>query len=68
MARDAARVCLAVLFAAGGTDLKPALADGELALADHVGNLWSRRADRYSEERGSARGSGRRVEMFLIGG
>lgn len=56
------------LFAAGGADLKPALAAGELTLADHVGSLWSRRADRYSEERGSARGSGRRVEMFLIGG
>ena len=56
------------LFAAGGAALKPALAAGELALADHVGSLWSRRADRYSEERGSARGSGRRVEMFLIGG
>ena len=56
------------LFSGGGADLKPALADGELSLAEHVGNLWSRRADRYSEERGSARGSGRRVEMFLIGG
>lgn len=56
------------LFAGGGADLRPALADGELALADHIGALWSRRADRYSEERGSARGSGRRVEMFLIGG
>lgn len=56
------------LFAGGGADLKPALAKGELALAGHLGDLWSRRADRYSEERGSARGSGRRVEMFLIGG
>ncbi|HIY71628.1 MAG TPA: GTP 3',8-cyclase MoaA [Candidatus Luteimonas excrementigallinarum] len=56
------------LFAAGGVDLKPALAGGETAMAERVAGLWSRRADRYSEERGTARGSGRRVEMFLIGG
>lgn len=56
------------LFAGGGVDLKPALAGGELAMAEHVAGLWSRRADRYSEERGTGRGSGRRVEMFLIGG
>lgn len=56
------------LFAAGGVDLKPALAGGETAMAERVAGLWSRRADRYSEERGTTRGSGRRVEMFLIGG
>src|SRR5699024_10176699 len=56
------------LFAGAGADLKPALAGGEMALAEHLAGLWSRRADRYSELRGSGRGSGRKVEMFLIGG
>lgn len=56
------------LFAAGGIDLKPALAGGELALAERIAGLWADRADRYSEERGHAVRSGRRVEMFLIGG
>lgn len=56
------------LFAGSGTDLRPALAGGELALAERLGGLWGQRADRYSELRGSARRPGRRVEMFLIGG
>ncbi|NUS38469.1 MAG: GTP 3',8-cyclase MoaA [Lysobacter sp.] len=56
------------LFAAEGHDLRPALADGELALADHVGTLWSRRSDRYSELRGDDGGSRRHVEMYLVGG
>ncbi|WP_407354467.1 GTP 3',8-cyclase MoaA [Luteimonas sp. R10] len=56
------------LFAAGGTDLRPVLRAGETALAEHVAGLWSRRADRYSELRGSPRAARRRVEMFLVGG
>ena len=56
------------LFAADGLDLRPALAQGELALAAHLGDLWSARRDRYSELRGSARASRRHVEMFLVGG
>ncbi|MGO1541397.1 MAG: GTP 3',8-cyclase MoaA [Luteimonas sp.] len=57
------------LFAGGGTDLKPALAGGELAMAERLGELWSQRADRYSELRGSTRANARKkVEMFLIGG
>lgn len=57
------------LFSGASTDLRPALAQGEDGLAEHVGGLWSRRADRYSEIRGQAAQPPRkRVEMFLIGG
>jgi cyclic pyranopterin phosphate synthase len=56
------------LFAAQGHDLRPWLAQGEQALAEHAATLWSRRADRYSELRGSARAGRRHVEMYLIGG
>ncbi|MDG2524837.1 GTP 3',8-cyclase MoaA [Stenotrophomonas sp. HITSZ_GD] len=56
------------LFADRGRDLRPALAQGEDALADAIAGVWQARADRYSELRGSPRASGRRVEMFLVGG
>lgn len=57
------------LFSAAGTDLRPALAQGERALAQRVSGVWSRRGDRYSEIRGQAAQPARkRVEMFLIGG
>ena len=56
------------LFAAGGVDLRPALAQGESALAERLAALWSTRADRYSELRGSDRASTRHVEMYLVGG
>jgi cyclic pyranopterin phosphate synthase len=56
------------LFAAEGHDLRPALAGGASALAERVARLWSRRGDRYSEERGAPRASRRHVEMFLVGG
>jgi cyclic pyranopterin phosphate synthase len=57
------------LFAAEGTDLRGVVERGEDALVEHVSDLWSRRADRYSELRGErAAGQGRHVEMFLIGG
>ncbi|MEZ0472565.1 GTP 3',8-cyclase MoaA [Luteimonas salinilitoris] len=56
------------LFAAGGTDLRPALRAGETALAERIAGLWSRRTDRYSELRGSPRAARRHVEMFLVGG
>lgn len=55
------------LFAAEGTDLKPALAEGEEALAERLTQLWALRADRYSELRGRG-GSRKHVEMYLIGG
>ena len=56
------------LFAGEGTDLRPTLRDGASALADRVAGIWSRRGDRYSELRGGATSSGKRVEMFLVGG
>lgn len=56
------------LFAGDGHDLRPLLRRGEAALAGHVAGLWTRRADRYSELRGSAQAPRRHVEMFLIGG
>lgn len=57
------------LFSGVGTDLRPALAQGEAALAERVARLWSHRSDRYSEVRGEAvQPPRRRVEMFLIGG
>ena len=56
------------LFAGTGTPLRPVLAQGESAFADHVASLWSARTDRYSEQRGRATTSRRHVEMFLVGG
>ncbi|MDH5823759.1 GTP 3',8-cyclase MoaA [Luteimonas sp. RD2P54] len=56
------------LFAAAGAPLRPRLRLGEAGLAEHLARLWARRADRYSEQRGSTRAPGRRVEMFLVGG
>ncbi|MEJ1096475.1 MULTISPECIES: GTP 3',8-cyclase MoaA [unclassified Pseudoxanthomonas] len=57
------------LFAAAGTDLRAALAQGEDALVARVSALWARRADRYSEMRGLPSARNRKhVEMFLIGG
>ncbi len=56
------------LFAGEGADLRPALAQGEAAFAEHLAQLWSRRADRYSELRGGRNASRKHVEMFLIGG
>jgi cyclic pyranopterin phosphate synthase len=60
------------LFAARGFDLREHLrrgaGDGELL--SMIRALWSRRADRYSEERATkGEGDGRRkVEMFTVGG
>ncbi|MCI4567470.1 GTP 3',8-cyclase MoaA [Lysobacter sp. CFH 32150] len=56
------------LFAADGHDLRASLAQGEGALVDRVAGIWSRRADRYSELRGSSASSRKHVEMYLIGG
>jgi cyclic pyranopterin phosphate synthase len=56
------------LFADEGSDLRPVLHDGDIALADRVALLWSRRGDRYSELRGRAGASRRHVEMYLVGG
>ncbi|GAB3513937.1 GTP 3',8-cyclase MoaA [Pseudoxanthomonas daejeonensis] len=56
------------LFAGDGHDLKPALEQGEAALAAHVAALWSRREDRYSEIRGNPLAPRKHIEMYLIGG
>ncbi len=61
------------LFAGSGRPLRPLLARGEDALAQHVAGLWAQRADRYSETRhieagSDTRASHRHVEMFLVGG
>ncbi|MCY7354441.1 MAG: GTP 3',8-cyclase MoaA [Lysobacter sp.] len=56
------------LFASEGHDMRPALRNGELALTEHVAELWSRRDDRYSELRGVEKSSRKHVEMFLVGG
>jgi len=56
------------LFAGKGHDLRPWLASGDEGLAHHIAAHWSRRSDRYSELRGSAKASRKHVEMFLVGG
>ncbi|QDH70537.1 GTP 3',8-cyclase MoaA [Marilutibacter alkalisoli] len=56
------------LFAAEGHDLRPALADGEDALAEAAAAIWRHRGDRYSELRGSRNAPKKHVEMYLIGG
>ena len=64
------------LFSSLGHDLKTPLRDESLDddhLRRRIAAIWSRRADRYSEERTEALASGRfvaadKVEMFRIGG
>ena len=61
------------LFATAGTDLRAPLrtgaSDDELLALIH--DTWTRRSDRYSEQRGSATNSEhplRKIEMYYIGG
>ena len=59
------------LFASQGHDLREALRAGasDQDLTDIIIDIWSRRTDRYSEERASAAGPGpKKVEMYQIGG
>ena len=56
------------LSAGEGHDLRPALAGGAAALADHAAALWSRRGDRYSEIRSQPQAPRKHIEMYLIGG
>jgi len=63
------------LFAAVGHDLKALLRDGcsDSEIASQLAAIWSRRRDRYSEERKEAIDAGHfvpapKVEMFRIGG
>ncbi|MFC5577575.1 GTP 3',8-cyclase MoaA [Lysobacter niabensis] len=56
------------LFAAKGHDLRPVLSLGQEAVGRHLAERWSRRSDRYSELRGSAKAQRKHVEMYLVGG
>lgn len=60
------------LFAADGFDLRALLRDGsdDAAIAAAIAACWSRRDDRYSEQRARRRRAGNeeKVEMFAIGG
>ncbi|MBC8751889.1 MULTISPECIES: GTP 3',8-cyclase MoaA [Paraburkholderia] len=60
------------LFASHGLDMRGPLRNGESddALRRRVAALWTRRADRYSEQRGedSAAHSRSKIEMSFIGG
>ncbi|HKJ24701.1 MAG TPA: GTP 3',8-cyclase MoaA [Myxococcota bacterium] len=62
------------LFAADGVDLRGPLREGasDDALREIVGGVWTRRTDRYSEERARLREGGagerRKIEMYQLGG
>jgi cyclic pyranopterin phosphate synthase len=63
------------LFATRGHDLRALLREGrsDLEIQSAIAQLWSRRADRYSETRtinteGLSRGAARKIEMSYIGG
>lgn len=56
------------LFAATGSDLRPALERGEAAIDERIREIWGQRADRYSELRDLDRRDSRKIEMFFIGG
>ena len=58
------------LFASEGADLKRPLRDGATddELAALLAGVWSRRADRYSEERSHATTGAPKIEMSYIGG
>jgi cyclic pyranopterin phosphate synthase len=60
------------LFATQGRDLKTPLRAGasDAELAELITGVWSRRRDRYSEERTqlAAARTGERIEMFRLGG
>ena len=58
------------LFAAAGTDLRAPLRSGadDAQLESLIGDVWTRRTDRYSELRSSETTGAERVEMSYIGG
>ena len=64
------------LFAAGGEDLRTPLREGasDTDLLARIAGTWSRRRDRYSEERadrprpGTDERSPRKIEMYEVGG
>ena len=61
------------LFASSGSDIRLRLRSGagDAELRDFIQTLWSKREDRYSEQRNSFNAShkaSQRIEMFQIGG
>ena len=56
------------LFAREGTSLRPQPDEDEAALAARIAEVWTARADRYSELRGKAGKDRKKIEMFYIGG
>ena len=64
------------LFASGGIDLRTPLREGadDEALLDRIAGVWTRRADRYSEERAARTDDtghvppGHKIEMYQLGG
>lgn len=57
------------LFASGGHDMRPALREGDVdAVRKKLQQLWSVRADRYSETRTQVSVIRPKVEMSFIGG
>ena len=69
---SAVGVLYTCLFATGGLDLRAPLRDGasDEELTALLAQTWTRRRDRYSEERGelTERQAGQKVEMSHIGG
>ncbi len=56
------------LFAAKGSDLRPAIELGDSAIDARIAEIWGQRADRYSELREAGRRESKKIEMFFIGG
>ncbi|HET7268286.1 MAG TPA: GTP 3',8-cyclase MoaA [Oleiagrimonas sp.] len=59
------------LFAGSGTDLRSLLRDGcsDADISERLADVWHRRRDRYSEQRGEHTGAARKkIEMSYIGG
>ncbi len=58
------------LFATEGFDLRAMLRGGasDDAIAEVIKTTWQKRDDRYSEDRTNQSGSGKKIEMYYIGG
>jgi cyclic pyranopterin phosphate synthase len=56
------------LFASRGHDLREAIGQGEAAVRERVGSIWTAREDRYSELRAVPHAERKKIEMYFIGG